>query len=273
MTDSVRPMPWIDTSVPSVARIYDYLLGGKDNFAADREAAERQVAAVPQIPWLARQNREFLRRAVRFVAGQGVTQFLDLGSGLPTNENVHEVAQQVQPDAHVVYVDIDSIAVSHGRALLADKPTEAIWGDLCRPDDILADPVVHRLIDFSRPVAVLAVSVLHAIADTSDPAGAMAKLRTAMAPGSYLVISHGESSAAHVVGLERLSAAARELADSTKQTAAVPGRTRDGIAAFFGDLTLVEPGLTDVWAWRPDAEQAPVTSEVFRMLGGVARKS
>jgi S-adenosyl methyltransferase len=264
-------MPQIDTSVPSVARIYDYLLGGKDNFAADREAAERQAAAVPQLPWMARQNREFLRRTVRFVAGQGVTQFLDLGSGLPTNENVHEVAQRVQPDARVVYVDVDSIAVSHARALLASEQTEAIWGDLCRPDEILADPDVRKLIDFSQPVAVLAVSVLHSIADESDPAGAMARLRAVMAPGSYLVISHAMVSPGHVVGAKRLSEAARELADAIPAAATVPGRTRDEIAAFFGDLTLVEPGLTEIWAWRPEAEQPTVTSDVFRMLGGVAR--
>ncbi|MGH3251574.1 MAG: SAM-dependent methyltransferase [Trebonia sp.] len=264
-------MPQIDTSVPSVARIYDYLLGGKDNFAADREAAERQAAAVPQLPSMARQNREFLRRAVRFVAGQGVTQFLDLGSGLPTNENVHEVAQRVQPDARVVYVDIDSIAVSHARALLAGQRTEAIWGDLCRPDEILADPDVRKLIDFGQPVAVLAVSVLHSIADESDPAGAMARLRAVMAPGSYLVISHAAVSPGHVVGAKRLSKAARELADSIPRTATVPGRTRDEIAAFFGDLTLVEPGLTDIGAWRQEGEQDTVTSDVFRMLGGVAR--
>jgi len=265
-------MPRIDTSVPSVARVYDYLLGGKDNFAADREAAERQAAAVPALPWLARQNRAFLRRAVRFVADQGITQFLDLGSGLPTNENVHEVAQQVRPDARVVYVDIDPIAVSHGRALLAGKQTEAVWGDLCRPDGLLADPDIRRLIDFSQPVAVLAVSVLHGIPDESGPAEALARLRAVMAAGSYLVISHAAVSPEHVVGTEYRSKAARELADANKTSAALPGRGRDEIAALFGDLTLVEPGLTDIWAWRPEARQTEVPNDVFRMLGAVARK-
>jgi hypothetical protein len=272
MGQSERPWPGIDVSVPNVARMYDYWLGGKDNFAADREAAERATAAVPQIPWLARQNRDFLCRAVQFLAAQGITQFLDIGSGLPTNQNVHEVARTASPDSRVVYVDIDPVVVGHARALLTDSRTQAVRADVCRPDDILAAPEVGRLIDFSQPVAVLIVAVLHVIPDEADPGGAVARLREAMAPGSYLVISHAAPSTDHVVGTRRLSETARELAESNKATDAVPARTRDEITRFFGDFPLVEPGLTDVWAWRPEGGATVTTSEFMKILGGVARK-
>jgi hypothetical protein len=262
----------LDTSVPNAARMYDYWLGGKDHFAADRGAADRQARVIPQLPWLARQNREFLRRAVRYCAAQGVTQFLDIGSGLPTNQNVHEVAQQVSPDARVVYADLDPVVVAHARALLSDRQTVAVAGDVTRPDDILATPEVGRLLDLTQPVAVLVLAVLHFIPDRADPAGAMARLRAALAPGSYLVISHADVSPAHIVGTERKSQAARELAESNQSPADVPARTRDDIAGFFGDLTLVEPGLTDIWAWRPDADVAVTTTDFMRILGGVARK-
>jgi len=272
MAEASRSALGIDTSVPNIARMYDYWLGGKDNFAADREAAERQERAIPQLPWLARENRAFLRRAVRFLAAEGITQFLDLGSGLPTNQNVHEVAQQVNPDARVVYVDLDPVVVSHAQALLSSSRTAAIRGDVCRPGDIVGAPEVRRLIDFSQPVAVLILSVLHAIPDSADPAGAVAMLRQVMAPGSYLVITHAAVSPAHVVGTRRLSGAARELEEAIKATAEVPGRTSDEIAGFFGDLTLVEPGLTDVWAWRPDGLAAAMPTDFMQILGGVARK-
>jgi S-adenosyl methyltransferase len=267
------PEQAFDTSVPNHARVYDYWLGGKDNYAADREAAERQARAIPQLPWLARQNREFLRRAVQYLAGQaGIRQFLDIGSGLPTAENTHEVAQGIAPDARVVYVDIDPVVVAHAQALLSGGLTAAIRGDVCRPDDILAAPEVRRLIDFSQPVAVLALAVLHLIPAAADPAAGVARLREAMAPGSYLVISHADVSPAHAVGTQRLSRATRELTDANQGLAAVPARNRDEIMRFFGDLTLVEPGLTDIWAWRTDAGPAVTTTEVMRILGGVARK-
>jgi hypothetical protein len=272
MAEGGQPELAFDASVPNHARVYDYWLGGKDNYAADREAAERQARAIPQLPWLARQNREFLRRAVRFCAADGIRQFLDIGSGLPTNQNVHEVAQLVSADARVVYVDIDPVVVAHAQALLSGSQTAAIRGDVCRPDDILAAPEVGRLIDFSQPVAVLALAVLHLIPDDSGAAGGVARLRDAMAPGSYLVISHADVSPAHAVGTQRLSQATRELTDANKGLAAVPARNGDEINRFFGDLTLVEPGLTDIWAWRPDADTAVTTTEVMRILGGVARK-
>jgi hypothetical protein len=262
----------IDTTVPNIARMYDYWLGGKDNFAADREAAERQARAIPLLPVLARQNRDFLRRAVRFCAGEGVTQFLDIGSGLPTNQNVHEIAQLVDPDSRVMYVDIDPVVVSHAQALLSGHHTAAIQGDVCRPDDILGAPEVRGLIDFRQPVAVLILAVLHVIPDEADPAGSVARLRAAMAPGSYLVISHADVSPAHVVGTHRLTKTARELEEAVTALAPVPARTRDEIMGFFDGLTLVEPGLTDASAWRPDDTTAAASTEFMRILGGVARK-
>jgi S-adenosyl methyltransferase len=268
-----QPVPGIQTSIPNVARMYDYMLGGKDNFAADREAAERTVAVLPQSLWLARQNRRFLERAVRFCASAGITQFLDIGSGLPTMQNVHQVAEQVITDPHVVYVDHDPVVVSHAQALLTTPRTVAVHGELSRPEEILTDPQVCRLIDFDRPVAILLVAVLHFLPAEVNCAGAVAKLRAAMAPGSYLVISCVEFARGHAVGEEFLSDAVRELANARKGMPRLPALTREQIAGFFGDLTLMEPGLVDVWHWRPEGdEMAVMASDVIRPLGGVARK-
>ena len=253
--------------------MYDYWLGGKDNFAADREAADRQARAIPQLPWLARQNRGFLQRAVDYCARKGVTQFLDIGSGLPTNQNVHEIAQRVNGDSRVVYADNDPVVVAHARALLSGTQTAAVRGDVCRPGGILGTPEVRRLIDFSRPVAVLLLAVLHLIPDEADPAGSVARLREAVAPGSYLLISHADVSRAHAVGTERRSETARELVDANQALVTVPARARDEINAFFGDWTLVEPGLTDIWAWRQEDDTVANTSGFMRILGGVARKN
>ncbi len=272
MGEASRRAPEFDTSVPNIARMYDYWLGGKDNFAADREAADRMANAIPQLPWLARQNRGFLQRAVGFCAGQGVAQFLDIGSGLPTNRNVHEIAQHVNADSRVVYADNDPVVVAHARALLSGTQTAAVRGDVCRPDDILGAPEVRRLIDFSRPVAVLLLAVLHLIPDEADPAGSVARLREALAPGSYLLISHADVAQAHAVGTDRRSDTARELVDANRALVTVPARTRDEINEFFGDWTLVEPGLTDIWAWRPEDDTIANTSGFMRILGGVARK-
>jgi hypothetical protein len=252
--------------------MYDYWLGGKDNFEADRAAAERQAEVVPELPWLARQNRCFLKRAVRFCAGNGISQFLDIGSGLPTSENVHQVAQQVNPDSRVVYVDIDPVVVSHSRALLSDPGTLAFHGDVCRPDDILGSDKVRRFIDFSQPVGLLLVAVLHAIREEDQPFAAVARLREALAPGSFLVISHADVSPVHSVGRARLSEIAREISESNESTCTVPSRNREDVAAYFGDLTLVEPGLTEIWAWRPDNDAFGLGGDFMRMIGGVGRK-
>jgi hypothetical protein len=272
MTEAGNPIAGFDTSVPSPARMYDYWLGGKDNFAADREAAELSARAVPQLPWLARENRDFLRRAVRFCAQQGISQFLDIGSGLPTMDNVHQVAQRVTPDARVVYVDVDPVVVRHAQALLSNPHTTAIRGDVISPEQILAAPELRARLDFAQPAALLIVAVLHFVPNEDDPYGCVARLVDAMAPGSYLVISHVEVSEQHAVGYEPISQTARDLAEARRGMPGIPARTRTEIERFFSGLSLVEPGLTDVWAWRPEAEGVATPSEFMTVLGAVARK-
>jgi hypothetical protein len=261
-----------NTSVPNAARIYDYWLGGKDNFAADREAAWGLARAVPQLPWLSRENRRFLGRAVRFCASAGITQVLDIGSGLPTAENVHEVAEQVAANPRVVYVDNDPVAVGHGRALLSTPRTAAVHGDLTRPDEILQDRDVRRLIDFGQPVAVLLVALLHIVPDEAGAYVAVARLRDAMAPGSFLVISHTVLAPGCTSGRQSLRETGRGLGEARKAMARATARTRDQVAAFFGGMTLVEPGLTDVSSWRPETGPVMIASDVMTLLGGVARK-
>ncbi len=274
MTEPSNPAPPFDTTIPNPARMYNYWLGGKDNFAADREAAERSTHAVPQLPWFARENRNFLGRAVRFCANEGVSQFLDIGAGLPTMESVHQVSERITADPHVVYVDHDPVVVTHSRALLATPHTAAILGDVTRPDEILSHPEVRNLIDFSKPVAILLIAVLHFVPDELHPAECVAKLRDALAPGSFLVMSHVEMLPGQMDGTTPQTDASRELGEARKrmpQTA--PVRSHDQIAAFFGDLPLVEPGLTEVWHWRPDGNVVTNPSNVMTVIGGVARKA
>src|SRR3954468_1137650 len=181
----------IDISVPSVSRIYDFYLGGSHNFEADREAARRAMEFAPGLPKTMQANRAFLRRAVRFAAEEGITQFLDIGSGIPTSGNVHEVARSARPGARVVYVDHDPVAVAHSEAVLAgDEDADVVAGDLRKPGDILANPRLRRLIDLNRPVALLLVAILHFVEDEDDPDGGVAELRDALAPGSLFVVTH-----------------------------------------------------------------------------------
>jgi len=270
----VTKKAWVvDPSVPNLARMYDFWLGGKDNFAADREAAGGMAAAIPELPLLARENRKFVARAVRFCAGAGVAQFLDIGSGLPTMENVHEAAAQVTGQARVVYVDNDPVAVSHGRALLATERTRSVHGDLTQPGEVVAAATATGLIDLGRPVAVLLAAVLHHVPDEADPAACVAALRAAMAPGSYLVISHAQLTPGHIAGGTPVSELGREIAAAQQGAPRGNGtRTREEIAAFFGDMTLLEPGLTEVWAWRPDTVPVAIRPHTLTVLGGVARK-
>jgi S-adenosyl methyltransferase len=273
MTERSRPTSSVDASIPNVARMYDYMLGGKDNFAVDREAAERSARAVPQLPWFARENRKFLGRIVRYCADAGVTQFLDIGSGLPTMESVHQVASRVTAKPHVVYVDNDPVVVSHSRALLATSHTAAILGDVSRPQDILRDGELRNLIDFSKPAALLLLALLHFVPDELDPAESVSLLRDQLAPGSFLAISHIEFRPGQVDGTRPLSEAARELGEARKKMPpAAPVRDHDQIAEFFGDFTLLEPGLVDVWDWRPDEETVANSSDVMTLTGGLARK-
>ena len=183
--------PGVDTSKPSIARVYDYYLGGKDNFACDREFAERLRASVPEAPIMANQNRAFLGRVVRFLAEQGVNQFIDIGTGLPTQQNVHDVARSLAPDARVAYVDNDPIVLAHARALLAENPnTIAIEGDLRAPATILTNADLCKLIDFDRPVAILLIGILYFMVEQDRPSDIVEQFKAAMAPGSYLAISH-----------------------------------------------------------------------------------
>jgi len=274
MTEPSKPVPAFDTTIPNAARMYNYWLGGKDNFAADREAADRSTNAVPQLPWFARENRNFLGRAVRFCAGEGVSQFLDIGSGLPTMESVHQVAGRITADPHVVYVDHDPVVVTHSRALLAAPHTAAILGDVTRPDEILGDLEVRRLIDFTKPVGILLVAILHFVPNELHAAESVASLREVLAPGSFLVISHVEMLPGQMDGTTPQTDASRELGEARKRMPqAAPVRNREQIAAFFGDLSLVEPGLTEVWEWRPDGELVANPSNVMTVIGGVARKT
>ena len=229
---------------PSPARMYDYFLGGYHNFEIDRKAADQATSIYPDFPLVMRVNRAFLRRAVRYLAGQGIEQFLDIGSGIPTVGNVHEVAQRIAPDARVAYVDIDPIAVSHARALLADNPgAVALHGNLREPDRILADPALRELFDLDQPVAVLLLAVLHFVADANRPDEIIGTLRDALAPGSYLVISHGTDEGRSTEALE-------QVYRNTVTPLAM--RDRAQVRALFAGFELLEPGV--VWApqWHPD---------------------
>lgn len=254
-----------DPTIPNVARVYDYMLGGKDNLAADRQLAEQLLAEFPVSAWIARQNRGFVGRAVRYCAEAGVDQFLDVGSGLPTMDNVHEVARRVIPDAAVVYVDNDRVALTHANALLATSPgVTAIWGDVRDPGEILAHVESSGLIDLSRPVVVLLAAMLHFIGDGENPVGIVATFRDAMPAGSYLILSH----ATHDVQPEE-SARAREMYRDRGASSLLVTRSRADIAAFFTGFELVDPGLVFTSQWRP---QEPLRGEPVDLIAGVGRK-
>jgi len=267
MTEQNRAAGGIDTTVPNVARIYDYLLGGKDNFAADRAAATQLIEAIPDVAAIARDNRSFVGRVVRYVATRGgIRQFLDLGSGLPTQANVHELAQGVAPGARVVYVDNDPVVASHGRALLAsDGQVGMVLGDLRDPAGILRHPDVLALLDLAQPVAVLCTSTLHFIADEAEPHAIIAGYRDRMAPGSYLAISHGTR--------EKDESAERDAAADAYRRASsrLCLRTLPEVLRFFDGFELVEPGLTWITEWRPEPGTAPVGRQQS-LRGGVGRK-
>ncbi|QTE02863.1 SAM-dependent methyltransferase [Streptomyces cyanogenus] len=254
----------IDTSRPHPARIYDYLLGGKDHYEVDQRAGDELAAAAPEARIGVRANRALLQRAVRYVVGSGVRQILDIGTGLPTSPNVHEVAQSVAPDVRVAYVDNDPIVAAHGSALLSRSGTTGIvLGDLRDPRSVLDHPDVRRLIDFDRPVALLLVAVLHFLADADRPEEIVAVLRDALPAGSFLVLSHATGDFA-----DRSAA----QAVYSKATASLNLRTRAEVQRFFDGFDLVEPGLTQVPFWRPDTPPPP-RSEEIGFYGGVARKA
>ncbi|MGH3246605.1 MAG: SAM-dependent methyltransferase [Trebonia sp.] len=262
--------PEIDTSRPHSARMYDFFLGGKDNFTADREAAAHILRSAPFARVMARENRAFLGRAIRFLAGEaGVRQFLDIGTGLPTTNNVHEVAQAVAPTSRIVYVDNDPLVLAHARALLTSAPegrTAYIHADLRAPEAIVSDPVARDVLDFTQPIALILAAVLHFVPDADNPAEILRTLLGALPPGSYLVASH--ISGEHAPDREG-------EAHRTYKDAQIPLQSRDSgdfARLAFGDLDLVPPGAVLVSEWRREStETAPPPSEV-NFYGGVARK-
>ena len=260
-------MDWVtspgdDPSRPAAARIYDYLLGGKDNYVVDRAAADKVLAVAPDQRRLARANRAFALRAVRVLAEAGISQFIDLGTGFPTSPSVHEAARRADPSARVVCVDYDPVVHVHNAALLVkDDQVASVLADIRRPEVILDHPDVARLIDFGQPVGVLCVAVLHLVPDAEDPEGIGAQFRDRMCAGSYLVLSQfaGDSDPE---AMAELRAVAAGTAVETYF------RPRSQILRFFNGLELIEPGLTDVQAWRQDIA-APTR---LKIAGAVGRK-
>ena len=267
MTVQDRAPAGVDTDTPNVARIYDCLLGGKDNFKADREAARRLIDAIPDAAEIARDNRSFLGRVVRYLVTEGgIRQFLDLGAGLPTQANVHELAQGVAPDVRVVYVDSDPVVASHGRALLtAAGEVGMVHGDLRDPAGVLRHPDVADLLDLTRPLAVLCTSTLHFIADEAEPHAIIAAYRDQIAAGSYLAITHGTQEEDPDGESDK---AARVYRQASSQLYVRP---LPEVLRFFDGFELVEPGLTWITEWRPEPGTAPVGRQ-HSLRGGVGRK-
>ncbi|MFE9768736.1 SAM-dependent methyltransferase [Streptomyces sp. NPDC005808] len=258
----------IDISVPSVSRIYDYYLGGSHNFEVDRDAARRAMEFMPGLPKIMQANRAFMRRAVRFATGEGITQFLDIGSGIPTFGNVHEIAQESRPGAHVVYVDNDPVAVAHSQAVLeGNEDADVLAADLLKPGEILASSQVQRLIDLNRPVALLLVAILHFVEDADDPYKAVAELRDALAPGSLLVVTH-----ASYEGIPLFQEQAEGTVDVYKNIRnPLIMRSREDIARFFEGYDMVEPGLVPMPDWRPDTAPEDEDPYSFAGFAGVGR--
>jgi len=257
----------IDVTRPSAARVYDYFLGGAHNFEVDRQLAEQIASLTPNLAQTMRANRSFLRRAVRYLVNEGIEQFLDIGSGIPTVGNVHEVAQDAHPDVRVVYVDVDPVAVAQSRAILdGNKHTGVLQADVREPERILAEAVDLGLVDLSRPLAVLLAGVLHFIPDADDPQGIAERLRAATVPGSFLLVSHAtqDGQPPEVLQAQRLSA---------RTATEITLRTHEQIRGYFGDFALVEPGLVFLTQWRPEpGGEVDEHPEQVGAFGGVARK-
>jgi SAM-dependent methyltransferase len=272
MADELEPdwvPPGVDTKRANVARIYDYWLGGTHNFLADQDVGRAIAAVEPLMRALARANRAFLGRAVRFLGAAGIDQFLDLGSGIPTSGNVHEIARQANPAARVAYVDIDPVAIAHSKAILAGNEYAAIAdADLREPEKILAHNTVGRLIDFSRPVGLILLAVAQFITDAEDPWTIVATLRDALSPGSYLVLGHVTDE-----GSRPSTVQAAETVFNRNVATQIRLRSRMEILRMFDGFELVEPGLVYTPMWRPDtADAVPAELAEFGALVGVARK-
>jgi hypothetical protein len=262
---------WVPTSVnidkPSAARMYDYLLGGSHNFAVDRDFLEHTILAIqPEIKRFAIMNRAFMRRAMLFMLDQGIRQFLDLGSGIPTVGNVHEIAHRVDPSAHVVYVDNEHVAVAHGQLLLEGKSNVVIvQGDITKPGLILSDQETRRVLDFDRPIGLLAITIGHYILDEQDPEQVFAAYRDALPSGSYLAMTHLTNDFS-VVNAEELTEAMKKSQNKVR------ARTRAEVLGLFGDFELVEPGLVTTSQWRPEIPGEIEDPERDGLYAGVARK-
>jgi hypothetical protein len=227
--------------------VYDYYLGGSHNFEPDRAFAAQVIAAVPEMPWVIGENRAFLRRVVRYLVEQGIDQFVDLGSGIPTVGNVHEVAQAANPSARVAYVDHDEVAVAHSRAILeGNENATVISGDLRAPMEVLAHPELGRLIDLQRPVGLLLNAVLHFVPDNTEAAGIVRELVAVLPTGSYVAISHASSD-------QMRSGAQQTESLYSRNVAAMAMRSRDDIIALFAGLSIVDPGVVQIPLWRPES--------------------
>ncbi|MFJ9623984.1 SAM-dependent methyltransferase [Streptomyces sp. NPDC101181] len=260
----------IDISVPSVSRMYDFYLGGSHNFEVDREAARKAMEFLPGLPKIMQANRAFMRRAVRHAVAAGIDQFLDIGSGIPTFGNVHEVAQAADPAAKVAYVDHDPVAVAHSQAVLeGNDRAVAVAADLRGPKDILTNPEITGLLDLERPVALLLVAVLHFLEDADEPYAAVAELRDALAPGSLLVLTHASYEG---IPLPREQAAGTIGVYRTIRNPLIM-RSHEEIGRFFDGYELLEPGLVPMPEWRPEDPQAPGQEDPYAFSGfaGVGR--
>lgn len=262
--------PGIDISVPSVSRMYDYYLGGSHNFEVDREAARKVLEFMPGLPKAMQANRAFMRRVVNYAVDRGVTQFLDIGSGIPTFGNVHEVARNANPESHVVYVDHDPVAVAHGQAVLGDdSKATVVAADLRRPQQIIESAGVAEVLDLQQPVALLLLAVLHFVDDDEDPHSAVRQLRDALPPGSLIAVTHmsydtvpvPKEQAEGVVGVYRGT-----------RSPLIP-RSREQISDFFEGYEMVEPGLVSMPQWRPDSPTEQEDPYAFAGFAGVGRKA
>jgi hypothetical protein len=261
--------PGADTRLANAARVYDYLLGGSHNFLADQDVARAIAAVEPNARAIGRANRAFLGRAVRFAGGAGIAQFLDIGSGIPAQGNVHDVAQQANPQARVLYADLDPVAIAHSRALLDGNPNAAVMdADLREPEKILAQLPASGLIDLTQPLGLLLMAVLHFVTADEDPWRIVATLRDALAPGSYLVVSHGTDEGKPAV------AHAAEQVYNRGVSAHLQMRSRAEILRFFDGFELVDPGLVPIPRWRPGPGDEPAgdPGTFWGGLVAVARK-
>ncbi|MBT2230070.1 SAM-dependent methyltransferase [Nonomuraea sp. NEAU-A123] len=269
MSDEARWSAGIDSSTPNLARMHDYFIGGKDNFAVDREAAEAVLATAPEVRVMAQEHQAFHVRVIRFLVEQGLTQFINLGSGLPSDLNTHELVRSRTPDARVVYVDNDPVVLAHGRAILAKGPrTAVVKGGIMHPAALLADPDLREVIDLDQPVAVLLFGVLQYIPDGSDPFRRVAELRDALPVGSHIVITH-------VVFDSRPEAAEPIVSIYRKMLGQADGgaRTRETVLPFFDGLELVDPGLVYVREWQPDSPFLSERPDKAWVIVGVGRKT